>query len=968
MEDGRSFEVRMESHAQLHSAFLSHHRGIGPPVVPQKLFANWEMDRAHPSTVQRVFTLSISRLALFPCPSQMRSLVITAKLEGYKRSLRSNEIVLGDGGVSAIDLPLDISFTIQYPHFLKHKANVMQIHVQRKRKYKNRPIPGGFKSVAYGSIDLSAMLQSGQAAKSECALYAIPTSKQSSGKEQPPVTSIGRIVMQSCATLPLDAEGEQGGGAKMNKDKVVELSDDSEISEEEDSDLPNDGLQTGRNGRGQGVSQGAGSEHRLRDSQRRRKRAQHKKNMKQRLVNLLKKFRVPDEGGNEAAASSSGREPTAKELQALFDELDELSDSGNEGVAPDEISIVSNPRPALRPYFSSREQLPLPAIEDERASESEGEGEEWSSETEAAMAALQVPPTGPVSHLMTTRGAATAELPADPATAGVQQTPWPPSMSTSPWKGTGGGGGTREGEGGGATSTSSVMMTHSVTAGSIAVAREKDKVARNASLSDQLYAILSTSDGVGGTGGQSAGGGGTAVNGSVAAAAAASTAANECIWLCQFPDESMLDSLAAAHAAFAAASSSPRPTPPLHLIAATTARDVKAAIQQIVAKIQLFCNSNSVAPPITWIGVMGTDRLVSQVLRAYVDVLQHKSSSSWLQYLRFLLVVPPSSHMGRLVASHDSALEQLSRDIWERWAELTPAQHAAVAEKLCGWPTGRGGSPAPSVNFLIGEALVQLNTKDAKELAMDGNDRLFVPFLSEVRLCGEEEAPSTQVSPSGASYHPSSASNSPRGPPVQSDQPVSSIVTYPEMIETRFQQGQSSPPASPHTKGSSSSSSSDRGEVQVEYWVSHASREEREGAVLAPLMPGQLPPTPSGGKEKKEKEKENVKESMKSHFKTLLINRPSNSPLLKLQFVKEKKKDKMFQKLGMKNKSKNEVEASPSVIVNVSRLLCSAQGKHSLTVLVDGCAYGDVRFFSTSSQWQTHVKFFPVGLLTHHQV
>ena len=39
----------------------------------------------------------------------------------------------------------------------------------------------------------------------------------------------------------------------------------------------------------------------------------------------------------QAASSSLGREPTAKELQALFDELDELSDSGGE-MAPDEVS------------------------------------------------------------------------------------------------------------------------------------------------------------------------------------------------------------------------------------------------------------------------------------------------------------------------------------------------------------------------------------------------------------------------------------------------------------------------------------------------------------------------------------------------------------------------------------------------------------------------------------------------------
>ncbi|GMT09212.1 hypothetical protein PFISCL1PPCAC_509, partial [Pristionchus fissidentatus] len=544
--------------------------------------------------------------------------------------------------------------------------------------------------------------------------------------------------------------------------------------------------------------------------------------------------------------------------------------------------------------------------------------------------------------------------PADPITPNVQQSPWKGGAGTS----------TRGDTDGGTSMTSSMAMTHSMTAGSIAVMREKDKVARNASLSDQLYAILSTDGAVGGGG---SGGQSTAANGGAAIAAAAAggggggAASNECIWLCQFADDSMVDSLGAAHAAVAAT----RPTPPLHLIGTATARDVKAALHQIVGKIQLFCNSNSVAPPVTWIGVMGGDRLVSQVLRAYVDVLQHKSSSSWLQYLRFLLVLPPSTHVGRIVTSHDAALEQLSRDIWERWADLSAAQHAAVAEKLCNWPSGRTASSAPSLNLLIGEALVQLSTKDAKELVVDGNDRLFVPFLSEVRLCGEELEGGPAFSSSTAS------TSSPRG--VVPLPPLSSAFTapsdqqpayYTEMAETaRMQQGQSSPPASPHTKGTGGSSL-DRQEVQVEYWVSRG-EEAGSSAILAPLPPGQFPSTPSGGG-KKDKENCKLQESMKSHFKTLMINRPANAPLLKLQFVKEKKKDKMFQKLGMKNKSKNEVESSPSVIFNVSRLLCSAQGKHTLTVVVDGCAYGDVRFFATSSQWQTHVKYFPVGLMTPH--
>lgn len=58
--------------------------------------------------------------------------------------------------------------------------------------------------------------------------------------------------------------------------------------------------------------------------------------------------------------------PTAQELEELFEELEGLSDSGPEMVM-DNLSIVSNPRPGLRPYFASTSSREiLPAINDER--------------------------------------------------------------------------------------------------------------------------------------------------------------------------------------------------------------------------------------------------------------------------------------------------------------------------------------------------------------------------------------------------------------------------------------------------------------------------------------------------------------------------------------------------------------------------------------------------------------------------
>ncbi|MCP9262549.1 hypothetical protein DINM_005922 [Dirofilaria immitis] len=95
----------------------------------------------------------------------------------------------------------------------------------------------------------------------------------------------------------------------------------------------------------------------------------------------------------------------------------------------------------------------------------------------------------------------------------------------------------------------------------------------------------------------------------------------------------------------------------------------------------------------------------------------------------------------------------------------------------------------------------------------------------------------------------------------------------------------------------------------------------------------------------------------------------------------ERRRDKMFHKLGMKKVQRNDSEGLNSVqcINNVARLICS--GKHPLTgnfiiaifivihtflqiVSIDGCLWSEIRFFQISAQWQTHVKYFPVCLLS----
>ena len=74
--------------------------------------------------------------------------------QSSKRTLRSNEILLPVAGQALLDTELELSFSLQYPHFLKREGNQLHIMLQRRKKYKNRTILG-FKTLAVGTINMS---------------------------------------------------------------------------------------------------------------------------------------------------------------------------------------------------------------------------------------------------------------------------------------------------------------------------------------------------------------------------------------------------------------------------------------------------------------------------------------------------------------------------------------------------------------------------------------------------------------------------------------------------------------------------------------------------------------------------------------------------------------------------------------------------------------------------------------------
>ncbi|VDM53242.1 unnamed protein product [Angiostrongylus costaricensis] len=337
---------------------------------------------------------------------------------------------------------------------------------------------------------------------------------------------------------------------------------------------------------------------------------------------------------------------------------------------------------------------------------------------------------------------------------------------------------------------------------------------------------------------------------------------------------------------------------PIPAVDCPSSSSVKLAMSQIVTKIQNFCNSNSSNPPITRVGVIGGDKFINQILRAYVECLHHKSSSNWLHYLRFAMIPAPHSLMASFykcaIAGLDGELDQLCHDMWERWVDLSPSERVSVIEKMTMWLTAGGGA---CVNLPIGEALLQM-TERGQEVSC----RVFVPFLAEVRV-----------------------------------------------VHLFFH---SSPPNSPHIRAADSREMdpSNVGGLEIStHWLFYPYN------FNLPSYSQNVTPN---------SKKDVSKGSIKASFRTLVITRSCSQPLLSLNFVKEKKKEKMLQKLGMKKGQKTENDNPPVQVVAVSRLLCSCASKHAdLTVNVDGFTYERIRYFQCSSQWQTHVKSFPVSLI-----
>uniref|UniRef100_A0A4W5JX34 Phosphofurin acidic cluster sorting protein 1a n=1 Tax=Hucho hucho TaxID=62062 RepID=A0A4W5JX34_9TELE len=292
------------------------------------LYATWEIDRSSPSCVPRLFTVTLKKLLMLQeLGRDLTSVVIAVKLQGSKRILRSNEILLASAGLTETDLQL--TFSLQYPHFLKRDANRLQIMLQRRKRYKNRTILG-YKTLALGLINMAEVMQHPSEGARVLALHT--TVKDTA-------VTVAEMRVYSLSSQPIDHE--------VSKAKLSDCSPDIDNYSEEEE--------------GSYSSEQDGSDDPAHIQVRRRKRRgshtvsylrvplTRQPNIKQKFVALLKRFKVSDEVdfGLKHVSQEHIRD-VEEDLDDLYDSLEMYnpSDSGPEMEETD--SILSTPKPKLR--------------------------------------------------------------------------------------------------------------------------------------------------------------------------------------------------------------------------------------------------------------------------------------------------------------------------------------------------------------------------------------------------------------------------------------------------------------------------------------------------------------------------------------------------------------------------------------------------------------------------------------------
>ncbi|CAH1263292.1 PACS2 [Branchiostoma lanceolatum] len=865
--------------------------------VPMKLFSSWEVERTAPNCIPRLCSLTLTRLVVHkPLETDLTSVLIAVKMQSSKRVLRSNEIFIPQSGT--LDTTLELSFSLQYPHFLKRDSNKLQIMLQRRKRYKNRPVLG-FKTLAVGLVNMAQVLQ--RPMDSDLNMYS---------KESKSHVAAVRIVGMS--SQPVDhEEGATGGRRKAESTADRSPGEDNE-SDEDDEFFSSDqegSDSEGNIGGAQDLLDEDAENIRGKKSGRRKVRPtlSRQRNFKQKFIALLKKFKVPEEVLDSEADQYAEQEGHARDIDEELDlynidDLD-LSDSGQE--IDDNTSIISTPKPSLRPFFSqgvhtiSQEipQTQVMDISDDLGLRPETEG-------------LQDPSGDLDSH---------SDMGSPARDKKISQKSLSPQAKERPSSAS------RE--------RSISMREKKVTSKDTARERRNSTGLPEAqvphkSLYDQLAHIIPSDE---------------HLPDSV-------VLVNTAEWQAQ--TQLLAQKLQELH----------------HRVVCTSSQaDVNATFSFLVAKIQKFCNFNSQQPTPIRVVLVGGESYVHAILRPYVDQFSQKPPD-WQNHIKFY-IVPLGGHvLARYLASIDSKYNATFNDqTWKEAFEKPDSSSQLDYQDVIGKISSFVLSANVTHQLPIAEAMLTYKAKVTDEestqtfipfvgdvrVGSSESANLSVSMDMDDGVSGSPQVASGQTAtPTSTSQQAIKDLKETATPPTAAS---GSPGQLPQSENTQVQLTDASSGAVPKAKALamyiSPSSQTEVLDLQIDYWLSSPPREGGK----------------EKDKDKKEMTKGTVKTSVRwLQVNRLPVSGDvsGSSGTLTMVLVTKEKKQKIM-RIGKKAKDK-EAESKSQTIEAVNRLICTSKSQSSpLKVTIDGSDWTGVKFFQLSAQWQTHIKHFPVGLFGH---
>ncbi|KAM8921027.1 phosphofurin acidic cluster sorting protein 2 isoform 2-T2 [Pelodytes ibericus] len=856
--------------------------------VPMNLFATWEIDGSSPSCIPRLCSLTLKKLLVFKeLDKELISVVIAVKMQGSKRILRSHEIVLPPSGQVETDLAL--TFSLQYPHFLKREGNKLQVMLQRRKRYKNRTILG-YKTLAVGCINMAEVMQHPTEGSQVLSLF-------SNLKE--PSAKVAEIWIFSLSSQPIDHED-----SALNTNQKIKSTDN--YSEEEYESFSSEQEASDDAVQGQDMDDDefdVGKPKKQRRTIVRTTSITRQQNFKQKVVALLRRFKVSDEVLDSEQDPGEHVPEVEEDMDLLYDTLDieNPSDSGPE--MEDDDSVLSTPKPKLKPYFEglshsssqteigslhsmrSQRELPSPLEVPDRQSL----GPKHQSDSASDTAFLENAQQEAQDAELSTMDVFIERLPPSGKISKTESLIIPSTRLE----------GKQTGRRGRSTSLKERQAARPQNERANSLDNERSPDTRihlqipRKTVYDQLNHILISDDHL-----------------------------PENIILVNTSDwqGQLLSDILQKHN--------------LPLVCTCSPADIQAAFNTIVSRIQRYCNCNSQPPNPVKVAVAGSQNYLSAVLRLFVEHLSHKTPD-WLGYLRFLIIPLGSNPVAKYLGSVDYRYNNLFQDpTWRDLFTKLDAQAAVqdppdVASRVTQYVTGANCAH----QLPIAEAMLTYKQKSPDE----DSSQKFIPFVGVVKVGIVEQSSATSGDSDDAA-------------------PSSTIVlsSTPPSVSPAVKESSPTPPSSPSvTSFSSPPSQCPGGELmglQLDYWIAAPFAEKKKDTE----------------KRESTAAKNTLKCTFRSLQVSRLPN-GSDIPLAPTMFMtvvtKEKNKKVMF--LPKKTKDK-EVESKSQCIDGISRLICTAKHQQNmLRVLIDGVEWNDVKFFQLAAQWSSHVKHFPICIFGH---